>query len=331
MRFDIERLRGTVLRAKEKHRVQEAEHESRLADLKRGQSILGEEREALIARMRRLESREAAVASRIEESERMRKELDGEAERLNRAQEEHDERLRELRVNLEGERHRLRVRQSELQRKAADLAKLALARRKAIEEIVSHQQSKLREKESELKARQTAVSEAGRAELERAATDLEKLLSSRLTEVESEVLARQEKLDTWLKSIWDSARPITDAPGSTPRSGARMEPVVSRMPAGTQTAAVERGQMALLEKELQGLHRAVRRLEEDSDQRGVWRDVETPSRIPSPDYSDRTSGPIYPSKFSERIASIRRGLLDLGTLNSKGLVTAPEKSIGVEF
>ena len=331
MRFDIERLRGSVLRAKEKHRVQEAEHEARYADLKRGQSVIGQEREALMARMRRLESREAALAGRIQEADRMRKELDGEAERLNRAQEEHDERLRELRINLEGERHRLRVRQAELQRKAADLAKVAQARRKAIEEIVTHQHSKLREKESELKARQTAVTEAGRVELERAATDLEKLLAARLTEVESEVLARQEKLDNWLKSIWDTAKPITEPSSSAPPPGYRIEPFVSRLPIMGPSSATERGQMALLEKELQGLHRAVRRLEGDSDQRGVWRDVEAPSTgEPMERSADRSSQMIYPSKFSERIASIRRGLMDLGSLESTRTIV-PEKPIGIEF
>ncbi len=331
MRFDIDRLRGSVVRAKEKHRVQEAEHEARYADLKRGQSVIGQERDALLARMRRLESREVALANRIQEAERMRKELDGEAERLNRAQEEHEEQLRELRINLEGERHRLRVRQAELQRKAADLAKVAQARRKAIEEIVTHQHSKLREKESELKAKQSAVTEAGRAELERAATDLEKLLSTRLAEVETEVLARQEKLDNWLKSIWDTAKPITET-GSTARPGNRVEPFVSRMPVISPSSAAERGQMALLEKELQGLHRAVRRLEGDSDERGVWRDTEAPSPgAPVGMSGEGTTHGVIPSKFSERIASIRRGLMDLGSLESRRSAIVPEKPVGIDF
>ncbi|HKQ48829.1 MAG TPA: FHA domain-containing protein [Phycisphaerae bacterium] len=332
MRFDIERLRGSVLRAKEKHRVQEAEHEARYADLKRGQSVIGQEREALLARMRRLESREAALVGRIQEADRMRKELDGEAERLNRAQEEHDERLRELRINLEGERHRLRVRQAELQRKAADLAKVAQARRKAIEEIVTHQHSQLREKESELKARQTAVTEAGRAELERAATDLEKLLSTRLADVESEVLSRQEKLDNWLKSIWDTAKPMTEPAGSALQPSFRVEPFVSRMPVMGPSTAAERGQMALLEKELQGLHRAVRRLEGDSDQRSVWQDVDAPAQGATAGVSGvDSSNAVFPSKFSERIASIRRGLMDLGSLESRKSTFHPEKSVGIEY
>ncbi len=325
LRFEIDRLRGTVLRAKEKHQVNETEHEARYAALKRSQAAIRHERESLMQRMRRLDSKESVLSARVHEAERIRKDLEVESERLHRAQEEHDERLRELRINLEGERHRLRVRQAELQRKAADLAKHARTRRKAIEQIVMQQQSELKDQESELKARRTAVTEAGRAELERAATELEQLLSARLADVETEVLSRQENLDNWLKAIWDAAKPMTETPAptsptATPATSYKFEPFAPRLMTPSAKQEGERGHMAILEKELEGLHRAVRKLEEDSDRRGFMPDIRLPAfGERSMTSSDRRIDSNFASKFSEKIASIRKGLVDIGPLEAENM------------
>ena len=132
LRFDVDRLRNTVLRAKDQHKTQEAEHEARYTALKKSEATIRHERESLTAQMRRLDAKEAVLTARVEEAERIRSDLKAESGRLKRAQEQHDERVRELRINLEGERHRLRVRQADLQRKAAELVKMARARRKAM-------------------------------------------------------------------------------------------------------------------------------------------------------------------------------------------------------
>lgn len=335
LRFEIDRLRGTVLRAKEKHQVNETEHEARYAALKRSQAAIRHERESLIQRMRRLDSKESVLSARVNEAERIRRDLDVESERLNRAQEEHDERLRELRINLEGERHRLRVRQAELQRKAADLAKHARTRRKAIEQIVMQQQTELKDQESEIKARRTAVTEAGRAELERAATELEQLLSARLADVETEVLSRQENLDNWLKAIWDAAKPMTEtpataAPTASSATSYKFEPFAPRLVTSSGKQEGERGHMALLEKELEGLHRAVRKLEEDSDRRGIVPDIRFSAYGErSTSSPDRRIDSNFASKFSEKIASIRKGLVDIGPLETER-VAIPTTSKPVE-
>ncbi len=326
LRFEIDRLRGTVLRAKEKHQVQEAEHEARYAALKRSQSAIQHERESLMTQMRRLDSKETALSSRVQEAEQIRRDLDIESERLHRAQEQHDERLRELRINLEGERHRLRVRQAELQRKAADLAKLTRVRRKAIEQIVTQQQSELKEQESELKAKRSAVAEAGRAELERAATELEQLLSARLADVETEVLSRQENLDNSLMAILDAAKPITDSavgaktPTAPPATSYKFEPISVRPSAAGAKIDGERGHMADLEKELEGLHRAVRKLEEDSERCSIWQESGlSRSGDRSTSQIDRRLDSVFASKFNEKIASIRKGLIDIGPCKTESV------------
>lgn len=320
LKFEIERLRVDIVRSREKHRVQQTEHEARYQALQRSLAAVKHERESLMARLRRLDAKESALNSRATEADCVRKDLEHEAERISRNQELHDERVRELRVGLESERHRLRVRQAEMQRKASELAKLAKARRKAIEEIVNQQQAALKEQETELKSKRSALIEAGRAELERTATELEQLLSVRLADVESELLSRQENLEGWIHAIYDANRPasLTEAPSREN---------VTRLPKasagiGAEPATVDRigisgesRHLATLESELEGLHRAVLRLEEDSDRKTV-------PLTQTPAYSNYSEGPPawsrptrwsggLTSRLSEKLSSLRTGIEDI--------------------
>lgn len=320
LKFEIERLRADIIRSREKHQVQQAEHEARYQTLQRSIAAVKHEREALLVRLRRLDTKESALKTRMEEADRVRKDLEHEAERLARTEELHDDRLRELRVSLESERHRLRLRQTEMQKKASELAKLARTRRKAIEQIVNQHQESLKEQESELMAKRTALAEAGRAELEKTATELEQLLSVRLADVESELLTRQESLDTWIHAIYDVARPITasgksvaDKGATTPRAA-----VDARASLGSLSdpkIPAEGRHLAQLETELEGLHRAVLRLEDDGDRRTA--PLTQTSAYSSfsdepPSWSRPTRwGSGLTSRLSEKISSLRSGIEDI--------------------
>lgn len=329
MQFEVERFRAHVLRSREKHQVQGVEQEARLEGLQRNLNTVRQEREALTARVRRLEAKEAAIRGRIDEAERARSDLDKEAERLVQMQEQYDERLRELRVNLEAERHRLRVRQTELQRKAAQLAALARNRRRSIEQLLARQEAELKEKESQIKARRTALAEAGRAELERTAAELEQLLGVRLADVESELNSRQEALDSWLRVVRDASRsvlesasptrptPISALPGSlmstsavsgvkerkTADDGVTVDDAAGRASAGRP--------MAVLERELQGLRRAMYRLDDETSQpfdagrtsHSRWKSVPTSRRL-------ATWSQAVTDRFNAKIAAIRTGIVD---------------------
>ena len=305
LRFEIERLKSEVARAREKHKVQYSEHEARYESLQRSSEGIKQEREALMLRLRRLDAKESALNTRMADAKRVRKDMERESNRLARLQEEHDDRLRELRINLEGERHRLRLRQTELQKRASELAKMARTRRHAIEEIVREQQSELQDTEADIKAKRSAIAEAGRAELEKTATELEQLLSVRLSDVESELLARQESLDSWIMAIWDNAKGSSGGPkrvesmARAPKSTFGLGGAPAPMAAEPQVR-----HLAQLETELENLHRAVLRMEDDSDHKGVTDGLA--SRRASLFSGARKSGDLT-TRFAEKFSSFRIG------------------------
>jgi pSer/pThr/pTyr-binding forkhead associated (FHA) protein len=305
LRFEIERLKSEVARAREKHKVQFSEHEVRYESLQRSHEGIKQEREALMLRLRRLDAKESALNTRMADAKRVRKDMERESNRLARLQEEHDDRLRELRINLEGERHRLRLRQTELQKRASELAKMARTRRHAIEEIVREQQSELQDTEADIKAKRSAIAEAGRAELEKTATELEQLLSVRLSDVESELLARQESLDSWIMAIWDNAKGSSGGPKRI-ESIARAPKASFGLGGASAPVAAEPQvrHLAQLETELENLHRAVLRMEDDSDHRGVTEGLA--SRRASLFSGARTSGDLT-TRFAEKFSSFRIG------------------------
>lgn len=195
LRFEIERLHATVARTQDRIRTQESQLETRTQSIRTAQTAIRKDREEIAARIRQLDAKDAALKARMEEADRARRELERETRQLARLQEEHEERRRELRLSLESERHRLRVRQAELQKKAAELVKAAKAKRRIIEDEVAFKQAEIEEREIELKARRTALTDAGRAQLERTAAELEQVLTVRLNDIESEVAQRQQELD----------------------------------------------------------------------------------------------------------------------------------------
>jgi pSer/pThr/pTyr-binding forkhead associated (FHA) protein len=315
LRFEIDRLRTHVVRAREKQVIQESEADARIQAAEHEQSILRQERESAVARLRRLDTKYAAITTRLEDARRIRKDLEAEAERLAREQEQHDDRLRELRITLEGERHRLRVRQAELQRKASDLAKLARSRRRAIEQVVTEHYDELKQQETEIKAKRTAIAEAGRAELERTATELEQLLSMRLADIESELSARKENLDSWMKTILETAQPFSGEPPTSPpgESGAPARSPLQPSEEWTAPAGETEGEgrhLAMLEKELEGLHQAVMRFDDDPERRRAPGDQSIPgsseSRLGRLS-KFRLSG-SRTARLGERVASLRKGL-----------------------
>jgi hypothetical protein len=70
--------------------------------------------------------------------------------------------------------------------------------------------------------------------------------------------------------------------------------------------------MAGLEKELEGLHRAVRKLEGDSERINTWQESGFVQPIDPLTQTNRRLDPALASKFKEKIDSIRRGLIDFG-------------------
>ena len=339
-KFEIERQAEELARSREKHQVQQAEHEARYQTLTRAKLTLSKEREALVSRLRRLESKAAAIETRINEAERIKQDLAMEAERLARIGDLHDERVRELRIGLEGERHRLRIRQAELQRKASELARLASARRKAIEELITEQQTNLKAEETALQSRRSALVEAGRAELERTATELEQVLSVRLSDVEAELLTRQETLDSWIRAIHDTARPLSGGGRRTDRGFA----FSARSFTGKDSTYRAEGltkpvsdvrHLAQLERELEGLHRAVVQLEQEPS---PWeRPTETKSDFgevsgPSVSRSMRWSntGRQLTSKLSDQFSSLREGLEEISRSVSAGIRTSGSTETGQE-
>ncbi len=316
-RFEIERLRESIVRGREQLQAQEAQHEARVQTLRRGQIAIHEEREALAFRMRRLDAKDHGLQARIEEADRIGQELQCEAERLARAQDQYDDRLRELRSGLDAERHRLRVRQTELQTKAAELAKGARIKRRAIEQLVTTRQAELIKRETQLKATRTAIAEAGRVELEKTATELEQLLCVRLADVEAELSARQDHLDGWIKEVLDEVAPAAEPSSGSPARGAapaalhvRQKRETFSIPGGPVSEA---GQLATLEQELHGLHRAVLGLERGADLPAAagHSTPRDPIDLTDPEINEPRWGRSLTARFDEKIASLRTGLLGL--------------------
>lgn len=348
LKFEVERLREELARSKNHHETQQAEHDARLNTLNQGLAAVRMERESLVERLRRLETRENGLKLRIEDAGRVGVELARDKAKLTDLQSRYDERLRKLRVGLEEERHRLRIRQADLQKKAEELARLAAERRRSIEELVAGQQKAIQERESNLKARRSAIIEAGRAELERTATELEHLLSIRLSDVESELTTRQAHLDEWIEAICggdgnsvargeaNAVGAVADAPKRAGRRPATSAPTASMgilRPHSALTGSIadldaigpervnepagaggEAPLLARIEAELEGLQRAASSLDDEHDRRYSSMSASTfgsSSFRRAPRSSDRVGG-IFTANLSERISSLRSGLEHIG-------------------
>ena len=134
LRLETERLRTSVARRQEKLQARKTALDERFKSLAGAVEVLRNQREPLVARLRKLDAEEASLQSRLEEGERIRVELVREAEALNQAQERLKARQQQLFGNLENERVRLQQRQAAMQRKAAELEQVLHSRLSDIEE-----------------------------------------------------------------------------------------------------------------------------------------------------------------------------------------------------
>lgn len=133
LRLETERLRTTVMRRQEKLQARRTNLEERFKSLERTREVIRTEREPLSARLRKLDSEEASIRARMADGERIRRELDQEAELLNQAQQRLKTRQTELFNSLELERQRLQQRQSAMQVKTAELEQFLHGRLSDIE------------------------------------------------------------------------------------------------------------------------------------------------------------------------------------------------------
>ncbi len=187
LRLGIKRLRQFVERAGSRHQQQTTELDSRARSLKGEEAALAREREVLADRIREIDVRSARNRLQLEQTAREREESDREAEQLAHARRKLVEKEDALRSGLQLERQRIQIRHTELRRKEADLARAARERRRTIEAEISRRRAALEMREAEIRAHRAAIEEAGRAELDKAAAELERVLNMRLADLEAEM------------------------------------------------------------------------------------------------------------------------------------------------
>jgi len=303
LRRDIERTRGTVERAATRHRGHAAEFEAHLRLLKKTETAMRQEREALLSRIRQLDARSVPLRSQIEEANRYRKDLDREAERLAESQQKLSAKEESLRVGLELERQRLQTRQAELQKRATDLAKAAREKRYSIEEELSAQKAVLDQKEAEIKAQRVAIEETGKAELEGMAAELERMLSVRLADIEAEMATRRAELDTSVKSLnpngeaetkdWFAG--IESTLDEDPVSSSNIETDWMDSIRSQTTSADRRKRLAALREEINALRSAVGRMTTNRDRLRLD-GIDEPTELDAvAGYGHRLSGATAPA------------------------------------
>jgi chromosome segregation ATPase len=143
LRLETQRLRSSVTRRLEKIQARKTSLDERFKSLTSGLEILRNQREPLIARLRKLDAEEASIQSRLEEGGRIRGELARDAEALNRAQERLKARQQELLASLDSERLRVKRRQADMQRKAAELEQVLHGRVGDIEDELNARRAEL--------------------------------------------------------------------------------------------------------------------------------------------------------------------------------------------
>ncbi|MFH1417869.1 MAG: FHA domain-containing protein [Planctomycetota bacterium] len=187
LRLSIERLRDFVSRTEREYEQRAGGLESHVQKLRQNEIELRQKRESLFSQIRQLDGEAASLRVQMEETGQYRDDLERSAERLTEAREKVLEKEEALRSGLELERQRIQIRQAELQRKAADLAKSARDKRRLIEAEVSQRQAMLDQREAEIDASRAAIKDAGRTELQKTVTELERVLGVRLANLEAEI------------------------------------------------------------------------------------------------------------------------------------------------
>ncbi|MEK6643789.1 MAG: FHA domain-containing protein [Planctomycetota bacterium] len=322
LRFEIERLQATVARSQDRIKVQETQVEARTQAIRTAQGVIRKDRDEIAARIRQLDAKDAALKARMEEADRGRRELERETKQLARLQEEHEERRRELRLSLESERHRLRVRQAELQKKAAELVKAAKAKRRIIEDEVAFKQAEIEEREIELKARRTALTDSGRAQLERTAAELEQVLTVRLNDIESEVSHRQTELDQRMAELVSAS----GGHGALSPESATLEmsleeiSALARLEANDDSGELTR--LEALQGEVEALRHAVGRFDEHEESlRSATHEAQLAALAGRRNQLQREQrwASILRSKLHEKAASLRGETVVAGTVAEAGV------------
>ncbi len=258
LRFETERQRTILTRRQEKLAVREASLEERFRAYGQARERIRRERATLVARLRQMDADDATIRSRVAEGERLHQELVKEAEQIDLVQERLETRERELLHKLELERQRLQLRQHDLQRKVAQLAKAAREKRLAIEKEVTEQQAELEAREAELRARRLEIEEAARGELARTATELEHVLNVRLSDIESDLIARRAELDSNLREL--SGGPAVSQPrGGKRRVDGPLRSIATELAAFSRArdaAGDSQGQLDALQLEIEAFSRS---------------------------------------------------------------------------
>ncbi len=155
---------------------------------------LHREREPLLKRLGEINAEEDSVRSRIQDCERAREQMGADTETLDQSSRELAIRRRDLLDQLEHERDRVQARRAELHQRTADLEQAALARRLEIEAEVTQHHAEIESREAELKARREEIESTAREEMERTAIELERVLDTRIDEIDAEMASHQEEL-----------------------------------------------------------------------------------------------------------------------------------------
>lgn len=257
LRFETERQRTILTRRQEKLHSRERALEERFRAYAESRERIRRERAPLLARLRQLDAEDNALRGRVSESERLHQELVHEAEQLDAIQERLETRERELLHKLEKERQRLQLRQQDLQRKVTKLAKAAREKRLAIENEVAAQQAELEAREAELRARRMQIEDAARGELQRTATELENVLNVRLTDIEADLMARRQDLETKLRELAGGPAPAVARNASLTMEGS-LRTIASELAAFNRTTGTDRekhGQLDELQMEIEAFSR----------------------------------------------------------------------------
>jgi pSer/pThr/pTyr-binding forkhead associated (FHA) protein len=299
IRFEIERLRSGIQKNGDKHDARKRELEEQEEELAARQEQLRKERDTLTARLQQIEIKQDKAASELEETGRVRQELDAESVQIAQMQADHDDKTRELRVHLETERHRLRMRQTELQRKAAEVTHMARKRRHVIESELSEKRAQLLAQEEQLRTQREKIEARGRAQMEKAATELEQVLKIRLTDLESEVQTRQNEMESWMKTLTECDQSIS---GKSASKGDRGN-TQSETGDDTRLASLQLS----LEDEVATLQKAMQKMDEDIAKAiavGVTTDTDEPGQTSSSPES-RINGPMKNARLTDRLATLR--------------------------
>jgi pSer/pThr/pTyr-binding forkhead associated (FHA) protein len=298
IRFEIERLRTTIQKTGDKHETRKRELIEHEEGLNIRQEQLRKERDTLTARLQQLEIKRDKTTSELEEAGRVRQELDAEAAQIAQLQADHDDKARELRVHLETERHRLRMRQTELQRKAAEVTQMARKRRQVIESELSEKRAQLLAQEEQLRAQREKIEAKGRAQMEKAATELEQVLKIRLTDLESEVTTRQNEMETWMKTLSACDESISGNAAGKHAQG-NGDTIAGD---DTRLASLQ----ASLEDEVATLQKAMQKMDEDIA-KAIAVGVATDDDASPVDATGepRINGPMKNAKLTDRLATLR--------------------------